>query len=144
MTSPNATTGSGPSQAGLQTQRPTDGRRPGFVAKAWRTVSAIFGTLLGLLPHVLHHAGLIFGAALVTGTGGNLLFGALGLLFSVPLLRRLHTRFHTWKAPAIALVVFVAMFSLSAFVIGPAISGSSSDADPSPVQTPDHSTHEGH
>ena len=92
-------------------------------------------SLLALLPHA--RAGRVRFAQ-------GLLFGALGLLFSVPLLRRLHTRFHTWKAPAIALVVFVAMFSLSAFVIGPAISGSSSDADPSPVQTPDHSTHEGH
>ncbi|MBA2559093.1 MAG: hypothetical protein H0V07_04265 [Propionibacteriales bacterium] len=107
-------------------------------------MSAVTGTLLGLLPHVLHHTGLIFGAALVTGTGGNLLFGALGLLFSVPLLRRLYTRFDTWKAPAIALVIFVAMFSVSAFVIGPAISGDSSAQTPSPVQTPVHSGHDGH
>ncbi|MEJ7794859.1 MAG: hypothetical protein WKF50_04845 [Nocardioides sp.] len=91
---------------------------------------------------MLHHAGLIFGAALVTGAGGNLLFGALGLLFSMPLLRRLYTRFNTWRAPAIGLAILVAMFSLSAFIIGPAISG---DAPaPSPVDTPDHSRHDGH
>ena len=91
---------------------------------------------MGLLPHVLHHAGLIFGAALVTGTGGNLLFGVVGLLFSLPMLRRLYLRFDTWKAPAIALVVFVALFSLSAFVIGPAISGDSS------TEITDHSKHD--
>ena len=121
-----------------------DAQQVGLVAKTWRIVSAVVGTLMGLLPHVLHHTGLIFGAALVTGTGGNLLFGALGLLFSVPLLRRLYIRFKTWKAPAIALVIFVAMFSLSAFVIGPAISGGSSGETPSPGQTPDHSGHSGH
>jgi hypothetical protein len=144
MIAPAATTGPKQSQAGVHTEQSTDDHRVGIFATAWRTVSAIFGTLLGLLPHVLHHTGLIFAAALVTGAAGNLLFGALGLLFSVPLLRRLYTRFHTWKAPAIALVVFVALFSLSAFVIGPAISGDSSAETPSPVQTPDHSTHDGH
>lgn len=144
MTTPTATAGLEQGRVSVHTAQPTGDHRFGFVARAWRTVSAVFGTLLGLLPHVLHHAGLVFGAALVTGAGGNLLFGALGLLFSVPLLRRLYTRFRTWKAPAIALAVFVALFSLSAFVIGPAISGDSSADTPSPAQTPDHSTHDGH
>lgn len=137
MTAPAATTGSGQTQSGADVEHMGDERRAGFLARAWRTVSAVFGALLGLLPHVLHHVGLIFGAALVTGTGGNLLFGALGLLFSLPLLRRLYIRFKTWKAPAIALAIFVAMFSLSAFVIGPAISGDTSES-------PDHSGHAGH
>jgi hypothetical protein len=69
----------------------------------------------------------------VTGVGGNLVFGAVGLLFSVPLLRRLYHRFRTWKVPVVALAVFAAMFSLSAFVIGPAISG---DDDPAPSPAP--------
>lgn len=144
MTAPFATTGSEQRPGGVHTEQSTGDHRVGFFARAWRTVSAIFGSLLGLLPHVLHHAGLIFGTALVTGVGSNLLFGTLGLLLTVPLLRRLYTRFHSWKAPAIALVIFVAMFSLSAFVIGPAISGDSSADTPSPAETPDHSTHEGH
>ncbi|MEO7351588.1 MAG: hypothetical protein ABIR34_06835 [Marmoricola sp.] len=144
MTAPTATTGSDQKQAGANATQSTDEQRVSFLARAWRTLSAIFGALLGLLPHVLHHTGLIFGAALVTGTGGNLLFGVLGLLFSVPLLRRLYIRFNTWKAPAIALVIFIAMFSLSAFVIGPAISGDSSAETPSPGQTTDHSQHDGH
>jgi hypothetical protein len=121
-----------------------DEQHVGLVARAWRIVSAVIGTLMGLLPHVLHHAGLIFGAVLVTGTGGNLLFGALGLLFSMPLLRRLYIRFNTWRAPAVALTILVAMFSLSAFVIGPIISGDAPAVTPVPAETPDHSEHDGH
>lgn len=116
------------------------------------SLSAGVGVALGIAPHVLHHIGLIAGAALVTGTGGNLLFFALGLLFSIPLVRRLHRTFHTWKAPAIALVVFTALFSLSAFVIGPAIAGTSApEPEPTtPTQTPTedeespHATRPGH
>jgi len=144
MTAPITTIPPEHSQSDPSTEQAADAQRVGFLATAWRTVSAAFGALLGLLPHVLHHTGLIFGAALVTGTGGNVLFGALGLLFSLPLLRRLYLRFRTWKAPAIALAIFVAMFSLSAFVIGPAISGDSSPERPSPVQTPDHTQHDEH
>ena len=86
-------------------------------------IGAFFGALLGLAPHVLHHIGLIAGAAFITGAGGNALFFVIGLVFSIPLLRRLHRKFNTWRAPAIAVAVFAAVFSLSAFVIGPAISG---------------------
>ncbi len=128
----------------------TSGRRT-FWAAAWRAVSAAFGALLGLVPHVLHHVGIIAGAALVTGVGGNLLFGVLGLVLSVPLLRRLYRRFHTWKAPVIALAIFALMYALSAFVIGPAISGdtptpsTSSTFSPSPSSSPsvDHGAHHG-
>jgi hypothetical protein len=109
------------------------------------TTGAVVGAVLGLLPHVLHHVGLIAGAALVTGAGGNALFFAVGLLFSVPMLRRLHRRFRTWVAPAVAVAVFAVLFSLSAFVIGPAISGGSTPAappaSPSPGTTFDHSQH---
>lgn len=75
--------------------------------------------------------------------GGNLLFGALGLLLSVPLLRRLYRRFRTWKAPAVALAVFAVMFSLSAFVIGPAVSGTDPDPAPRPTEQmdPGHGEH---
>jgi hypothetical protein len=130
----------------------TSGQRS-FWATAWRAVSAMFGALMGLVPHVLHHVGIIAGAALVTGVGGNLLFGVLGLVLSVPLLRRLYRRFHTWKAPAIALAIFALMYTLSALVIGPAISGdtptpipaatTSSTPSPSPSSTADHGEHHG-
>ena len=131
--------------------RVTSGRES-FWATAWRAVSAAFGVLMGLVPHLLHHVGIIAGAALVTGVGGNLLFGVLGLVLSVPLLRRLYRRFHTWKAPAIALLVFALMYALSALVIGPAISDDSptpspattgsSTPSPSPSAT-DHGEHHG-
>lgn len=106
-------------------------------------IGAFFGAVLGLAPHVLHHVGLIAGAAFVTGASGNALFFLVGLVFSIPMLRRLYRRFHTWRAPAIAVAVFAAVFSLSAFVIGPAISGDSSPGnDPQPSQTPpNHSSH---
>jgi len=129
------------------------GRRS-FLAAAWRAVSATFGALMGLVPHLLHHVGVIAGAALVTGVGGNLLFGVLGLLMSLPLLRRLYRRFHTWKAPAIALAIFALMYALSALVIGPAISGdaptpvpattTTSTPSPSPSSTVDHDDHDAH
>jgi len=49
---------------------------------------------------------------------------------SVPTLRRLCRRFRTPWASAVAVVVFTAHFSLSAFVIGPAVSGTDDDPQP--------------
>ena len=117
--------------------------RRSILGTAWSAVCAAIGTVMGLLPHVLHHVTLIAGAALVTGFGGNLVFAALGLLFSVPLLRRLYRRFGTWKAPAVAVAVFAVMFSLSAFVIGPALTDSGPE-QPGPRDTPTQSDHSGH
>lgn len=117
----------------------------GPLAAIWNGVTAVIATVMGLAPHVLHHIGLFAGAAFVVGVGGNLLFGAAGLLLSIPLLRRLFRRFGTWKAPAIAVGVFAVMFSISAFVIGPAISGPEPADVPQPAGTPsspgEHSTH---
>lgn len=110
---------------------------------AIRDAAASFaGAVLGLAPHVLHHVGAIAGAALITGAGGNLLFFTIGLVFSIPLLRRVYRRFGTWLAPAIAVGIFAALFSLSAFVIGPAIAG---DDDSPPAQAPsqNHGDHHG-
>jgi hypothetical protein len=104
---------------------------------------AVVGTVLGIAPHVLHHLGLVAGAALFTGAYGNVVFYALGLLLSLPMLLRLHRRFGTLWAPAIAVAVFTGLFSLSALVIGPAISG----ADEAPVPstpTPSPTDHTGH
>ena len=122
---------------------PTPGR--GRLAALWNAVTAAVGAAMGLLPHLLHHVSIFAGAALVTGVGGNLLFGALGLLLSVPLLRRLYRRFRTWKAPAVAVAVFAVMFSLSAFVIGPAISGTDPQPSPGPTEQidPEHAEHHG-
>lgn len=123
------------------TDVPVPGAHPdprGTWAAVRDTIGAVVGAVLGLAPHVLHHVGLIAGAALVTGAAGNGLFFAVGLLFSVPLLRRLHRRFASRWAPTIAVAVFTGMFAFSALVIGPALtSGSSSGNQPSsPTQTP--------
>ena len=117
--------------------------RKGKVATVRDAVGAFAGAILGLAPHVLHHIGLIAGAAFITGAGGNALFFLVGLVFSIPLLRRLYRRFHTWRAPGIAVAVFAAVFSLSAFVIGPAISGGSADgpSTPNPSPSQNHSEH---
>jgi len=99
------------------------------------------GFALGLLPHIPHHVAILAGTALVAGSGGTTLFGALGFLASIPFLLRLRRRFGTWLAQAIGLLIFAAMFSLSAFVIGPAISGTSS-AKPASAPIVDHSAHQ--
>ena len=120
------------------------GSRRGLLALMRDAVGASVGAILALLPHVLHHIGLIAGTALVTGAGGNALFFGIGLIFSIPLLRRLYRRFHTWWAPTIAVVVFAVVFALSAFVIGPAVSGADgSPSAPGPSPTQDHSGHHG-
>lgn len=107
------------------------------------TVGAVVGAILGLAPHVLHHVGLIAGTAFVAGAGGNALLYAAGLVLSVPMLVRIHRRFGSWLAPAIAVGVFTAMFLLSALVVGPAITGGgeSGDQPPTPAPTEQHSEH---
>lgn len=106
----------------------------------WSGLTASVGAVMGLLPHVLHHVSFLAGAALVTGVGGNVAFGALGLLLSAPLLRRLHRRYGTWKAPAVATVAFTAMFVLSSTVIGPAWV-EPDPVTPAPTQPADHEEH---
>jgi hypothetical protein len=110
--------------------------------RLWNAVTAAVGGVMGLLPHLLHHVALLGGAVLVTGATGNALFAGLGLVLSLPLLRRLYRRFGTWRAPALALALFALMFSLSAFVIGPAIS--SDQPATTPEQTPPADEHPAH
>lgn len=92
--------------------------------RAGAIVSSAVAAVLGVLPHVLHHVGPLAGAALLAGTAGTLLFGAIGLIAAIPFLLRVHRRCSNWRAPAALLATFAVMFSISAFVIGPAISGS--------------------
>ena len=106
----------------------------------WNAIVGGIGLLVGLLPHVLHHVGLLVGTALIAGSGGTALFGALGFLASIPLLLRLRRRFGTWRAPAIGLLIFAAMFALSTFVIGPAMS-MAGGAKPASVPMVDHAGH---
>ena len=95
-------------------------------------VSSAVAAVLGVAPHVLHHAGPLAGAALLAGTAGTLLFGAIGLVAAIPFLLRVHRRCGNWRVPAALLATFAAMFSLSAFVIGPAITSGGSDSAKSP------------
>jgi len=87
------------------------------------TLSSAIAAVAGVAPHVLHHIGLLAGVAFLSGATGTVLFAALGLAVSVPLLLRLRRRYGTWLAPALALIVMAVVFSLSAWVFGPAISG---------------------
>lgn len=103
------------------------------VGRLWAAVVAAWGVVVGLLPHVLHHVGPLAGAALLAGAAGTALFAAIGFVAAIPFLLRLRRRFATWRAPALALAIFAAMFSLSSFVIGPAISGDEPDT-PAPEQ----------
>ena len=97
--------------------------RRSVVERAWSAVLAVWGGFIGLAPHVLHHVGPLAGAALLAGAGGTALFAAIGFAASIPFLLRVRRRFGTWRAPAIALAIFAVMFSLSSFVVGPAITG---------------------
>ena len=110
--------------------------------RLWSALVAAWGVFIGLLPHVLHHVGPLAGAALLAGTGGTALFAAIGFVAAIPFLVRLYRRFASWRAPAIALAIFVAMFSLSSFLIGPAISGGD-ESNPPSVEEPGEG-HAGH
>ena len=95
-------------------------------------MAAVWGIVLGVLPHVLHHVGPLAGAALLAGVGGTVLFAAVGFVLTIPLLLRLYRRFCSWIAPSVALTLFAAMFAFSSLVIGPAITGSDSGSTPTP------------
>ncbi len=111
----------------------------GLLARIGAAFSATVGAVAGVAPHVLHHVGPIAGAALLTGAGGTALFGAIGFVLTVPMLLRLKRRSHTWAAPAVALAIFMAMFTVSTLWIGPAIRGDAGSAGGSlPV---DHASH---
>lgn len=106
----------------------------------WTLLSGVLGTVVGLAPHVLHHIGPLVGTALVAGSGGTALFGALGFLATIPMLIKLHRRFSSWWAPAIALSLFAVTFVISTVVVGPLISGRGDPVSPG-VSEIDHGTH---
>ncbi len=121
--------------------------RGSLVSRAWSVVLAAWGAFIGVLPHVLHHVGPLAGAALLAGAGGTVLFAAIAIAVSIPFLLRIYRRFRTWIAPAIALGLMAAAFSLSSFVIGPAIAGGGDENPPVEqpgVQQPKPSGHDAH
>jgi hypothetical protein len=102
-----------------------------------RAAGAMLGaSVLGAAPHVLHHVGPLAGAALLAGATGKLLFGALGFMVAVPLLRRLRRRTGSWALPGTVLALMAVAFSFSSFVIGPALTGSDDEPVPAPSASP--------
>lgn len=112
-----------------ETPRPP-GLRP---VRRLRVATASFGAaVLGATPHVLHHAGLLAGAAIFAGLGGKLIFAALGVVAAIPLLLKMRRRSGSWRRPAAALALFATLFALSSFVVAPALTGARSDHQQSP------------
>lgn len=110
--------------------------RRGFFGRIRLALAALGAGVLGVAPHVLHHVGPLAGAALFAGVAGTLLFGVIGLVLAIPTLLAIHNRTGSWGVPAAALALMAAVFSLSAFVIGPAITGAGDAGDkPAPAQT---------
>jgi hypothetical protein len=107
------------------------------------TILAVWGAVIGVAPHVLHHVGPFAGAALLAGAGGKLLFGALGFLLSIPFLLRLHRRFHTLAAPALATAAFAAIFAVSTLVVSPLITSGDDSGSKAPglEQPAGHASH---
>lgn len=128
-------------QAAAQAHEPSAPGPPRTRADVARSgVVGAVGVVTGLVPHLLHHVSLLAGTALVAGSGGTALFGVVGLVASVPMLLQLKRRFDTWIAPLIGLAVSVALFALSAFVIGPAINGEPISPAPPGPHAPHHHT----
>jgi uncharacterized membrane protein len=121
--------------------------RRGIAARVLGTLatglSGIVAAVSGIAPHVLHHVGPLAGTALLAGAGGTVLFGILGFLLSIPMLLRLRRRFGTWAAPAVASVIFTAVYLTSALVIGPAVTASG-ESESAPVRAPVTDEHAEH
>jgi len=123
-----------------ESQRPaTIGPPNSLLARAYGLASGAVGAVAGITPHVLHHIGPIAGAAILTGTEGSVLFGAIGLALTLPLLLRLKKRFNSWVAPGVALALFAIMFTISTLWIGPAIRGDNGRDETAPVD-PHHAS----
>ena len=114
-------------------------RSPGNRLRVALSSAAAAG--LGVLPHVLHHAGPLAGAALFGGATGSVVFGALGLIAAIPFLVRLHRRRGGWRGPLVMLVAMVAAFTLSTLFVGPAIPGDDSETASSAPDALDHDAH---
>lgn len=120
-----------PGSRGTEAKGPA-GRAAGAAAGGW-------GAVAGILPHLLHHFGLLAGASLISGMGGRIVFGAVGLLAVAPLLLRVYRRFDTWVAPATSVAIFALLFFLSSFVLGPALRGDDDGrGSKAPSQHPGH------
>lgn len=112
--------------------------RPPALRAAAGTAGA---AVMGAAPHVLHHVGPLAGAALLAGATGTVIFGALGFLLAVPLLRRVRRHTGSWRVPIALLAAMATMFTLSSVVIGPALAGDDDAAVPAGVSESEHESH---
>lgn len=72
-----------------------------------------------------------------------MVFGAAGFVATIPMLRRLRRLTGSWRAPALALAAFAAIFTFSTLLIGPAVSGSDTPSDTAtPTEDVDHHGHD--
>ena len=113
----------------------------GLGARLWGALVAAWAVVTGIAPHVLHHVGPLAGAALLAGATGKALFFALGLVLALPMLRRLHRRFSTLLAPALAIAVFAGFFAFSNLVIASRLTGSNQAPAPGQPAQSDHASH---
>jgi hypothetical protein len=102
---------------------PQAAAKPRGLARVRAALAGLGAALLGAAPHVLHHVGPLAGAALLAGATGKLLFGALGFLLAIPMLRRLRRRTGSWRVPGGALALMAVVFAFSSLVFGPALTG---------------------
>lgn len=99
---------------------------------------------MGVLPHVLHHVGPLAGAAIVAGTTGTVVFGLAAFAFTIPLLLRVRKHRDSWRLPAILLAVFISIWLVSTFAVGPWVRDRLVDNQPAvPQQEPEHEEHHG-
>jgi len=76
----------------------------------------------------------------VSGATGTLLFGVLGFMLMIPTLLRIKRHFGNWTAPAIAMLVFAALFTVSTVWVGPWIRGETPPADDHAIEHEAHLT----
>ena len=120
-------------------------KNPSALSRARVAGGGVGAAVLGAAPHVLHHVGPLAGAALLGGIGGTLLFGVLGFVLAIPLLRRMRRRTGSWAAPGAALAFFVALFTLSTVFVGPALSSDpEGKSAPVPARTVPDAEHDAH
>ena len=115
----------------MTTTRP----RPDRTGRLRHGVTAVWGAVSGVAPHVLHHVGPLAGAAILAGSGGRALFFVIGLIAATPMLIRLHRRFGTWAAPAVAVAVFGTTYTVSSLYLGPLLTGDAPSEPPSVTTT---------
>lgn len=108
--------------------------------RLWSGLATLWVAVTGLAPHVLHHAGPLAGAAIVSGALGTTVFAAAGFAATVPLLLRLRRRFGSWKVPGLALALFAAVFTFSTVVLGPLVAGGD-EAETSSTTGQEHEEH---